>query len=193
MRCAVVWRAYPGTIVASRHLGDRTSDARVGSARRFGPVQKPQPSTNFVRRTASDHRDRLEPPIRSADLISMAPPQGDAPPTPSRAPRSATEPPATLDPPCDSDYGDRCCNRPSDRRMTMFRLGRREIGLVTLTALVCFGVAIPLTGAAAGHGRGTVTDPLVGQGQRCVVLDLDTGRGDPGGEWPFRRGILPRR
>ena len=39
----------------------------------------------------------------------------------------------------------------------MFQLRRREIGLMTLTALVCFGVAIPLTGAAAGNGHGTVT------------------------------------
>jgi hypothetical protein len=65
-------------------------------------------------------------------------------------------------------------SRRSNRRVTMFRLRRREIGLMTLTALVCFGVAIPLTGAAAGNGHGTVAIPPGGS-VSFVGLDLKCG------------------
>jgi len=65
--------------------------------------------------------------------------------------------------------------------MSRLRLGRREIGLVVLTALVCFGVAIPLTGAAADQSKTTITVPLggtvtfAGMGWTCDNAAPSTG------------------
>lgn len=44
----------------------------------------------------------------------------------------------------------------------MFRLRRRDVGLMALTALVCFAVAIPLTEAAAEKSPAAVIVPLGG-------------------------------
>lgn len=63
--------------------------------------------------------------------------------------------------------------------MTMLRLGRREIGLMTLTALVCFAIAVPLTGSAAHQSQATVTIPpgvsvkFAGMGWTCRLTEAD--------------------
>ena len=46
--------------------------------------------------------------------------------------------------------------------MTTLRLRRREVVLMTLTALVCFAIAIPLSEAAGKRTQGTVTVPVGG-------------------------------